>query len=87
MYTEFTDVSKGNDEISIISRLITMRNVDWIKWNNIVNQNKYLVSSWMIGMYPAFVKYPVSGSLFGSSSHVNASVSLSRSSMSRLRLL
>jgi hypothetical protein len=73
MYTEVADVSKGNHEIKIISRFITMRTADWIKWNKIVNQKKYLVRSWMIGMYPAFVKYPVSGSLVGSSSHVNES--------------
>jgi len=86
MYTEIAEVSKGNHEIfKIISRFITMRTADWIMWNNIVNLKKYLVRSWMIGMYPAFVKYPVSGSLVGSSSHENESVSLSRSRMSRLR--
>jgi len=85
MYTEVADVSKGNHEMNIISRLITMRTVDWIKWNEIVNQKQYLVRLWMIGMYPAFVKCPVSGSLVGSSSHVKESVILSSSSMSRLR--
>ena len=85
MYTEVADRSNGNHEIRTISRLITMRTVDWIKWKDIVNQKTYLARRWMIGMYPAFVKYPVSGSLVGSSSHVNESVSLSSSSISRLR--
>ena len=85
MYTEVADMSNGNQGIEIISRLITMRTADWIKWIKIVNQNMYLVRPWMIGMYPAFVKYPVSGSLVGSSSQVKESVSLSRSSISRLR--
>ena len=85
MYTEVADRSNGNHEIRTISRLITMRTVDWVKWNNIVNQKPYFVRRWMIGMYPAFVKYPVSGSLVGRSSHVNESVSLSRSPISRLR--
>ena len=56
MYTEVADVSKGNHEIMTISRLITMRNVDWIKWNKIVNQKKCLVRCLIIGIYPAFVK-------------------------------
>jgi len=38
----------------------------------------------MIGMYPAVVKYPVSGSLVGSSSHVKESVRVRRCSISRL---
>jgi hypothetical protein len=39
----------------------------------------------MIGMYPAFVNFPVSGSLVGSSSHVKDTVILSKCSTSRLR--
>jgi len=39
----------------------------------------------MIGMYPAVVKCPVSGSLVSSSSHVKESVRVKRRSISRLR--
>ena len=78
-------MSKGNHEVNIISWFDTMRNVDWVKWNTIPTQKTYLVRRWMIGMYPAFVKYPVSGSLVGSSSHVKDTVSLSRCSKSLLR--
>jgi len=85
MNTEVDDRSNGNHELKIISWWITTRTVEWIEWNKIMNQKKYLVRSWMIGMNPAFVKYPVSGSLVGISSHVNESVCLNRSSMSRLR--
>jgi len=45
----------------------------------------YLVKLWMIGMYPAFVKLPVSGSVVGSSSHVKISFRFSRCSMSGLQ--
>jgi len=78
-------VSKGNHEVNIISWLDTMRTVVWIMWNKIRNPAVYLVRLWMIGMYPAFVNFPVSGSLVGSSSHVKESVSLSKWSTSRLR--
>ena len=78
-------MSKGNHEVNTISWFDTMRTVDWIMWNAIRNPAVYFVTDWMIGMYPAFVKYPVSGSLVGSSSHVKDTVSLSRCSKSLLR--
>jgi hypothetical protein len=78
-------MSKGNHEVKTISWFDTMRDADWMMWTKTVNPAEYLVRRWMIGMYPAFVKYPVSGSLVGSSSHVKESVRLSRCSMSRLQ--
>jgi hypothetical protein len=73
----------GNHEVKIISWLVAMGTVDWMMWKKIMGQVNYFVSVWMIGMYPAFVQYPVPGSPVGSS-HVKVSVSLSRCSMSRL---
>ena len=86
-YTGLADRSKGDHEVKTISWFDTMRTADWIKWNESWNPAKYFVRRSMIAMYAAFVKYPVSGSLVGSSSHVNESVRLSRCSMSRLRYL
>ena len=75
----------GNHVVKIMSWLITMRAVLWIPWYPNINITMYFINVWMIGMYPAFVKYPVSGSLVGSSSHVKEFVKLRRFSMSRLR--
>ena len=83
--TGVADVSKGNHEVRIMSWLNTMRTADWTMWNNIAKFTKFLVWVWIIGMNPAFVKCPVSGSLVGSSSRVKESVRLSKCSMSRLR--
>ena len=83
-YTNVADVSKGNHDVSIMSWLENIRTVDWVIWNANPNTKMYLWRLWISGMYPAFVKWPVSGSLLGSSSHVKESVSVSRCSMSRL---
>jgi len=80
-------MSKGNHEVNIISWLDNMRTVVWIMWNDIRNPAVNFVRICMIGMYPALVKRPVSGSLAGSSSHVKDTVSLRRCSTSRLRYL
>jgi hypothetical protein len=86
-YTGLDDASMGNHVVMIMSWLIMMRAVLWIPKYTNINITVYLVSVWMIEMYPACVKYPVSASLFGSSSHVKEFVKLSRPSMSRLRKL
>jgi len=86
-YIGLTDTSKGYQLTKNISCLITMRTINWVVLNAKRKAFIILVSAWMIGMYPAFVKYPVSGSLFGSSSHVKKSVRLTSCSMSDLRYL
>jgi len=84
-YIGLTDTSKGYQSAKIISWLVTLRTINWIMLNAMRKTFTFLASDWMIGMYPAFVKYPVSGSLFGSSSHVKKSVRLRSCSMSDLR--
>ena len=78
-------MSKGNHEVNTISWLDNMRTVVWTMWNEIRSPAVYFVRLWMISMYAAFVKLPVTGSLVGSSSHVKDTVSLSKCSTSRLR--
>jgi len=78
-------MSKGTHEVNTISWLDNMRTVVWTMWNEIRSPAVYLVRLWMISMYAAFVKLPVTGSLVGSSSHVKDTVSLSKCSTSRLR--
>jgi len=84
-YIGLTDTSKGYQLAKNISWLMTLRTTNWIVLNEMRKASMYLVSAWMIGMYPAFVQYPVSGSLVGSSSHVKKSVRLRSCSMSDLR--
>ena len=84
-YTGLDDVSIGNHVVKIMSWLITMRAVLWIPWNANANSSMYLETLWMIGIYPAYVIYPESGSMVDSSSHVKEFVRLKRCSMSRLR--
>jgi hypothetical protein len=84
-YTGLTDASKGYHVFKTMSWFRIMRTVVWIVWNTIMKAMIYLVSFSMIGMYPAFVKYPVSGFLVGSSSQVKESVRRIRCSTSRFR--
>ena len=84
-YTGLDDASIGNHVVKIMSWFITMRAVLWILWYTIPKSSMYLERLWMIGMYPAYIIYPVSGSVVGSSSHVKEFVRLRRCSMSRLR--
>jgi hypothetical protein len=84
-YTGLDDASRGNHVGKIMSWFITMRTVLWILWYAIAKSSMYLERFWMIGIYPAYVIYPVSGSLVGESSHVKEFVRLRRCSMSRLR--
>jgi len=63
----------------------TKRILFWMVWNQTNNVAEYLVNVWILGMFPAFVDCPVSGSLFGSFSHVKDSVRVSVSLMSSLR--
>jgi len=84
-YTGLDDASMGNHAGKIVSWFITMRTVLWIVWYAIPKSSMYLERLWIIGIYPAYVTYPVSGSLVGSSSHVKEFVRLRRYSMSRLR--
>jgi len=80
-YSGLDDASNGNHMGKIISWLITMRTALWIPWNANPKDTMYLESLWMIGMYPAFVIFPVSGSLVCSSSHENESVRVRRCSI------
>ena len=82
-YTGLDDESMGNHVVKIMSWFITMRTVHWIMWYANPKSNVYLETFWMIGIYPAYVIYPLSWSLFGSSSHVKEFVRLRRCWMSR----
>jgi len=84
-YTGLEDASMRNHAGKIVSRFITMRTVLWIMWYANPKSRMYLERLWMIGIYPAYVIYPVSESLVGSSSHVKEFVRLRRCSMLRLR--
>jgi hypothetical protein len=83
-YIGLTDASKGYQFVKGMSWSSTIRTVESTVWYIIVNVIKYAATFCNIGMYPAFVKCPVSGFLVGSSSHVKESVSLSKCWMSGL---
>jgi hypothetical protein len=68
----------GSHRGKTVSWFVKMRTVVWIPWNAYAKITVYFVRLWMIEMYPAVVKYPVSGSLVGSSSHVKESVRVRR---------
>jgi len=84
-YIGLADTSKGYQLAKNISWLITLRTTNWIMLKEMKKAFTFLLIAWMIGMYPAFVIYPVSGSLVGSSSHVKESVRLRSCSMSDFR--
>jgi hypothetical protein len=86
-YNGLQNTSMGSHIEKINSWFIRMQTAPWMAWNVSANDITFLVYLWMIGMYPAFVIFPVSGSLVGSSFHVKESVMKSRCSMSRLRYL
>ena len=72
--------SKGYHAMNIISWFDTMRNVDWMKWNNKSVIAAHVVYFLISGIHPAAVSCPVSASLVGRSSHVKLSVrSIARS--------
>jgi len=80
-FVGMSETSNRNHEVRSISWFNALRTAEWTMWYKNKEITMYLILVWMTRIYPAFVKYPVSGSLVGSSSHVKQSVRLSRCSV------